>query len=754
MALMPITKNNRGPTGEGRPLATEAWTNLSPRERLVMGAILLATALVYLRSLGNGFVSDDDFLILSNPYLGQWSFVWKSLTRDLDWFTSLPGVRYRPLPSIWFALSYHLFGLKPAGWHVLTIAIHLVATWLVFVVACRLTRQHQASLLAAALFGLLPIHAEAVVWPSGFGLVLAGTFMLAAFYFFMRRNERASRNWPLAMVLYGAALLSHESAAAFPALIAWYVLLGEPGSQQEPAQAPFTDRALRAALSTAPFVFDLLLYFFARRHALGFFLSNPHNLANLMTIPQALMTVPRVLAADLMLLALPWMAGTTHQVDVVTSLAAADFYVPAAALIALAGGLSAMARNSPPGRLYLFCAGWIVISLAPMMNLHELVVDQLLHDNYLYYASVGACVMLAEWAVQLAHHDPIARRLVAATAAVLLLSYAGDLWRVQHYWHDDLTLFERCIQEFPQSFSCHNSLAGALSAQGNLQGAALELKRAIGEIERARRENPERAELSFELGMLYAQEGRIADAIPLVAQAAQRPHVSGALAAQIDVTLAGLYGNEGDLAGAEQALKNALRLDPENHDALYALGKMHAQMGRNQEAVSELAQALELTPNPVAIDYVALAELYEQVGEPAQRDEMLRRARSLPDGDEALGLADARIKARQGDLKGAGDLLRDLVRRYPRDPRTWTALGLLLADDHSGAESLRAFDTAQQLSPADPRPYLLAAQELHAMGRDRDALQDCRHALTLAPGNEQAQALENEIARQPPPGRP
>ena len=236
----------------------------------------------------------------------------------------------------------------------------------------------------------------------------------------------------------------------------------------------------------------------------------------------------------------------------------------------------------------------------------------------------------------------------------------------------------------------------------------------------------------------------------------RRPH-SACLAAPrlaAELELAGLYGNEGDFAAAEQALQNALRLDPENGDALYALGKMHARMGRNQEAASELAQALKLMPNPAAVDYVALAELYDALGKPAQRDEMLRRASSLPDGDEIVGLADARIKARQGDRKGAENLLRDLVRRYPRSPRAWTALGLLLADDHPGAESLRAFDTAQQLSPADPKPYLLAAHELHGMGRDRDALQDCRRALALAPGYAEAQALESELSRQLPPDRP
>ncbi len=271
----------------------------SGRERLILVGILLAALVVYLRSVGNGFVWDDDFLILSNPYIGQWSFLWKSLTRSECWFNdTLATSRYRPLFSIWLALSYHLFGFKPAGWHALMVAMHLVAAWLVFKVGLGLTGRREPALLAAALFALLPVHAEAVVWPGGFDLALAGTLMLASFHFFMRQRDGRRRNWPLALALYAAALVSHESAAAFPGLVAWYVFLLEPGTEADSTPTPLGVRVSRALVCMAPFALEMLLYLSARRYALGFTFSNPASPYNPAPISQIIMTVPRAFSTE------------------------------------------------------------------------------------------------------------------------------------------------------------------------------------------------------------------------------------------------------------------------------------------------------------------------------------------------------------------------------------------------------------------------------------------------------------------------
>jgi len=708
MALGTLPKKNQVWTGMSQPALSAGSTPISGRERLILAGILLAALVVYLRCLGNGFVWDDDALILSNPYIGQWSFLWKSLIRPEYWFIDwVQQGRYRPLFSIWLALSYHLFGFKPAGWHALAVAVHLVAVWLVFKVGLGLTERRESALLAAALFALLPVHAHAVVWAAASCDVLAGTFALAAFYFFMRREDGRLRNWSLALALYAAALFSHESAAAFPGLVAWYVFLLEPGTEAGSTPTRFGVRVSRAFFCAAPFALEVVLYLYARRHAVGFMLADPSYPANVVPISQIYMTVPAAFGTYLMLLAAPWMAGPAHRLDIVTGPASPGFYIPVMALVALAAALSAAVWRSPRRRLYLFCAGWIPIALSPVMDLHVLVKDQFITDGYLYLASAGWCVLLADWVTGLAERGAVARRLVWAAASVLLASYAAALWNVQRYYHDEATVFARCIELYPQSWTCRFNLGNALYSLGDLEGAA--------------------------------REFRIS-----VSQSGQTPYLLG----QGFSNLGAVYEDQGDLNRAEQALGEALRFNRQDSVALYRLGMAHGRLGRDQEAVGELSAALERMHDPPAAGFVMLAEVYDAQGNLTHRDEVLERARSLPDGDKAVGLAYARIKARHGDLKGAGDVLHDLVRRYPDDSRSWIALGLLLADDNRGEESLSAFGRAQQLSPRDPEPHFFAARVLHAMGRDRDALQQCRRALDIAPAHNGARSLQDEILRQ------
>ena len=380
----------------------------------MLGGVLLFTALVYLRSLGDGFVSDDDTLVLGNPYIGQWSFLWKSLFRGEYWFADRVRdlARYRPLLLAWTGLNYHLFGFNPVGWHATMVAVHLVAVWLVFKVAVRLTGDGRGALLAALLFGLLPVHAEVVSWVSGFGLVMSAAFALAAFYVFIGRAE--SRNWLAAMGLYALALLSHETAATLPALIGCYVFLLEQRATDESGPERMGARIRSALLCMLPFVLEVFLYLVVRARALGFVLTNPNIPVSNVTVAQVLMTVPRVFVEYLAVLAIPWMAGPSHRVLIVTSPASPHFYLSVAALLMLVGGSFVLLRNHPRRRLYLFCLAWMALALAPAMDLFAFLEDQIVHDGYAYLASAGGCVLVADWALNLGRAGALAKRVSPA----------------------------------------------------------------------------------------------------------------------------------------------------------------------------------------------------------------------------------------------------------------------------------------------------------------------------------------------------
>src|SRR5260370_25676048 len=122
---------------------------------LAAGVPLLLTLAAYLPSLHNGFVYDDRYMVAGNPFIGEWSFIWKSFTHDLSWFadpSSLPpSFYYLPFEDAWLALNYHLFGLNPPGWHATMIVVQLVGVYLVYRLAQQLTPDRIPPALAAPL---------------------------------------------------------------------------------------------------------------------------------------------------------------------------------------------------------------------------------------------------------------------------------------------------------------------------------------------------------------------------------------------------------------------------------------------------------------------------------------------------------------------------------------------------------------------------------------------------------------------------
>ncbi len=125
-----------------KPLPARRLWSLATLSDTPLAALAL-TLMVYLRCIGNAFVYDDNEMILINRSIGDWAMMWRSFVNDSWWFRNpqkLPqSAYYRPLQDVWLSANYHLFGFAPPGWHLMTIAVHLIAVWLVFRIARELT---------------------------------------------------------------------------------------------------------------------------------------------------------------------------------------------------------------------------------------------------------------------------------------------------------------------------------------------------------------------------------------------------------------------------------------------------------------------------------------------------------------------------------------------------------------------------------------------------------------------------------------
>ena len=459
--------------------STAATAPLTQRDAAILAAIVLASIAIYLPSLRNGWVFDDSAGIVQNNQIHNWSFVWNSFIHDVWWFRDpdkLPqSAYYRPLENAWFAANALIFGMRPVAWHLAKIVLHAVVVILCFRVAQLLTGEIATALLTAAIFAVMPAHVEAVVWASSIPEPLSTAFELGALLFLIGRKPGWSRGLIAALILYACATLTHESAILFPLIIAAYAFLIERRRAAIDPAGGAVHRDCDCVLVRAPvrargrgFLRRAVLPTLA---ALGWAgLAPPHGALEIV------LTAPVVLLEYLGVLTVPGIAGPAHNVNWTTG-SAPIALISVGVLAGLAAIASAAAWRSSHRNLYIFCAAWSLLTLAPSMKLNAL--NALVQDRLLYAPSFGWSLALAIAAVQLAAVGPRARTAVAGATAVVLAAYAISAMRIERYWHDNLTFYTRCVAIDPHNVDYLRLLVQLLNEKTDFTGATDALRRAV-----------------------------------------------------------------------------------------------------------------------------------------------------------------------------------------------------------------------------------------------------------------------------------
>jgi hypothetical protein len=175
-------------------------------------AIAVLAGLAYHQIISGYFLSDDfDYLRL----FGQA----KVLNADIL-FGYLKGfglLRPWSILSLWG--DFTIWHLHPLGYHLTSLALHLLNAFLLLLTLLLLSRDKIFSFCGALLFSLYPLHPEAVAWISGRFDVLCATFYLLAVVLFFWPREKARGSLPLSilsLVSFLAALLSKEMAISLP----------------------------------------------------------------------------------------------------------------------------------------------------------------------------------------------------------------------------------------------------------------------------------------------------------------------------------------------------------------------------------------------------------------------------------------------------------------------------------------------------------------------------------------------------------
>jgi tetratricopeptide (TPR) repeat protein len=466
-------------------------------------------------SLGSGF-HFDDYAIFSDPVLTSpwgWLQVW--------------GWRHtRPLTYVTFWLNYQTGGQDPIGYHALNLLLHLGAVLLAYECLRRLLPQ-RAALVAAALFAVHPLQAEAVDYVWGRAIVLAALLSFAALLCWI-----TDRPWA-AVACFAAALLAKEECAAFPLVLA--MLPERPRGRSH----------IAVMLGLAVIAGARVIYAAA---------ATPGALAGFgagISPWKYLLAQGPVMLRYLRLLIVPY--GFT--VD-------ADIHVPALWFGVLAwAGMAALALFLWRYRRYAW-ATWLLaglILLIPSSSLFpaaDLSADRRMYLPMLGFAAAAGCLLVGQAS---ACQRPLAGAFRYRTAALVVVVLAAVSLGRTHVWMTEERLWREAVRRAPEKVRPKIQLARAVPA-----AEALELLAA------ARRLAPYDPAVPAETGKILLSEGQPAAALEEFGRALALDPLDARNFNNRGVALDAL----GQTEAARQDFERALRIDPGLTEARQNLEKL------------------------------------------------------------------------------------------------------------------------------------------------------------------------------------
>lgn len=520
--------------------------------------IILLTFVVYANSFKNEFVYDDYEFVAKNESI-------RSLRNIPTFFFSYTAVSptnkelartiYRPLTIFSFSLDYLIWKLNPFGYHLTNLLFHISNAILIYFLMSLILKKNAESLFVALLFSVHPIQTEAVTWISSRRDVLFLFFFLFSFLLFVK--DTLSRNWKYyggSIISYIFALLSKEMAITLPFILILYEHSFIPKEKQ--------NCLTRKISYYLPFFLSAGLYLLLRFSVLGSVSQRGHWVEGLYP---TLLTMSKVIVYYIQLLFFPVKLSVEYALSLSTSIFEPKVLLSFELLILILIIGIKMAKKSKEISFSIF---WFFIALLPVYNV--LPLKQLLAERNLYLPSVGFSMLLTllitvvfKSRFHFSIVPTLGKQLGILFFTFLLIFYSLRTIKRNTDWKDELTLWSKTAETFPQSAKAHAGLGDAYLRKGLYDHAIIKYKKAIilGDTF---------IEVYNNLGLAFIQKG--------------------------------------DYESAIASFREAMELDSTYADAHYNLALAYLRQGMYGKAASEFKKVMEINPaNINARKWYALA---------------------------------------------------------------------------------------------------------------------------------------------------
>ncbi len=683
----------------------------------------MLVAVSYVPALSGGFVWDD-VIFAEEPVIHS-----PSGLRSI-WF-SPADIRneghYWPLVYSSFWLEHKLWGLAPAGYHAVNIALHLLNCLLLWRLLERLRVPGAA--VIAAVFAVHPGHVESVAWIIERKDVLSGMFYLSAVMVWTRfvAEPRPAR-YALALGLFTAGLLSKSVVVTLPAaLLIWHWW-----QQGRITRIDLLRMAPFVAVAVGITVGDLSFYTSREPLELGYSL-----------VERALIAA-RALWFYVGKLVWPANLAVIYPLWEIDAGDLRGWAYPVAAA-ALAAGLWLGRRRIGRGPLagVLFFA----VTLGPVLGFVDYGYMQFsfVADRFQYLAGIGVLAVLMGAAAHGVGKLPDGyRRGALGLAAAVVVVLGGLTWRQARVYRDEVTLFSHVVAHNPAARDAHLNLgialyeaerfdegleasrialeqrpdsAGALASVGRALVYFQQLEDAEDHLRHAVQVDPRSTTAHQNLAETLRKQERFAEAVE-----------SYRVVLEIDADFAFAYAGMGLALFAERryadalhAIATALSLQPELPTAatLYLhMGRAERELGRFEKAAAHFERATKIDPDSVE-PLLDLAKLRLQQGRAEEADRILDGVRASWSGDPATLHNVAEALRTQGRSAEAIANYRAALQIDVDFAPAHAGLGIALFQRERYEEAMAALEQALTLQPDLP----IAGSSLHVfLGRTAQAL--------------------------------
>ncbi len=540
--------------------------------------ICLCTALltfaVYGQVKDHPFIDFDDYeYITENPHVRS------GLSIDnIVWaFTSYHSNNWHPITWISHMVDIQIFGLNPAGHHLVNVCFHILNTILLLLLLRRMTGDLWPSAFVAALFALHPLHVESVAWAAERKDVLSTFFWLLTTWMYVRYTETPDwKRYGLVILIFALGLMAKQMLVTLPFVLLlldyWPLgrIAGRGGQKQAPVSRLIVEKIPLFALALSA----AIIVFVVQQQSGVLYSLTPFPFQ--IRLENAL--VSYVGYMGMMLWPVNLAVFYPHPLD---SLALWKVLGAAGLLIAISAAVIWKGRRHP----YLITGWfWYLGTLVPVIGLVQVGV-QAMADRYTYIPLIGLFIMIA-WGgsdvvsslsrqqfigtkrdqpgdVVLPPGRPektqkagkaelfVPSRIIFGLGVAVLLILSFLTWKQVAYWRDNVTLYTHAARVVPDNYWASNNLGAALASRGQIDAAVT----------------------------WFAESLKI------------MPYYPGA-----NQNMAAALYKQGRYEEAEPLLAKALKLQPRNPDLHVTLGAVLLKMGKNAEAAAHFQEAINLRP--------------------------------------------------------------------------------------------------------------------------------------------------------------